>query len=279
VLVKEGDSVKKDQPLIRLGDELDTNYAAAQLELVNAQKAWDDLVNSRDAEFAQTVIDLKDAKEAYDKADNYLTYLQNAKKVPQTLNKVYLIQNQKGYEYRYKTQTFKGPAPQDWIIEAENDLVLKKSAMDDLQRAYDRLKDGPDADQLPLLEAQLNAAKARIAAFEVTAPFDGVVAQLNAKLGSSISAGQVAVTIADMSTWTVVTTDVTEIDVVKLTEGQSVTITLDAIPDMELKGEVLSIGQNYAQNQGDIVYEVTIVLTDVDPAMRWGMTAAVKFDK
>jgi len=277
VLVREGESVKKDQPLIRLGDETDTHYAAAQLELVSAQKAWDDLVNSRDAEFAQTIIDLKDAKEEYNKADDYLTYLKNEKKVPQTQTKVYLIQNQKGYEYRYKTQSFKGPAPQDWIIEAENDLALKKSTMDDLQRAYDRLKDGPDKDQVPLVEARLNAAKAGVAAFEVTAPFDGVVAKLDAKLGSTINAGQIAVTIADMSNWTVVTTDVTEIDVVKLKEGQPVTVTLDAIPDVEMKGEVLSIGQNYGQNQGDIVYEVTIVLTDVNPAIRWGMTAAVKF--
>ncbi len=277
VLVKEGQSVKKGEPLIRLGDESDTNYAAAQLELVSAQKAWDDLVNSRDTEFAQAAIDLKDTREEYKKADDYLTYLQNSKKVPQTQNKVYLIQTWKGYEYRYKTQSFKGPAPQDWIIEAENDLALKKAAFDEAQRAYDRVKDGPDAEQLPLIEARLNAAKAGVAAFEVTAPFDGVVAQLDAKTGSSISAGQIAVTIADMSSWTVVTTDVTEIDVVKLTEGQPVTVTLDAIPDVEMKGEVLSIGQNYSQNQGDIVYEVTVVLTDTNPAMRWGMTAAVKF--
>lgn len=278
VLVKEGQSVKKGQPLIRLGTDSDTNYAAAQLEFVRAQKSWDDLVQSRDSDFAKTIIDLKDAREAYDKADDYLTYLHNAQRVPQTQNKAYLIQTWKGYEYRYKTRYFKGPAPQDWIIEAENDLALKKADLEKFQRAYDRLKDGPDADQLPLLEAQLNAAKARIAAFEVTAPFDGVVAQLNAKLGSSINPGQIAVTIADMSSWTVVTTDVTEIDVVKLKEGQPVTVTLDAIPDVEMKGKVLSIGQNYGQNQGDIVYEVTVVLTNVDPAMRWGMTAAVKFE-
>ncbi len=45
VLVKEGQPVKKGEPLIRLGNESDTNYAAAQLELVSAQKAWDDLIN------------------------------------------------------------------------------------------------------------------------------------------------------------------------------------------------------------------------------------------
>ena len=278
ILVKQGQSVTKGQSLIRLGNGSDTNYAAAQLELASAQKAWDDLVNSRDADFAQAVIELKDAKEAYTKADNYLTYLNNSHRVPQTENRAYLVQTWKGYTYLYKTRYFKGPAPRDWIIEAENDLALKKADMDKAQHAYDRLKDGPDADQLPLLEARLNAAKVGVAAFEVTAPFDGVVAKLNAKTGSSISAGQIAVTIADISSWTVVTTDVTEIDVVRLKEGQPVTVTLDAIPNVKLKGKILSIGQSYSQNQGDIVYEVTIVLTDTDPAMRWGMTAAVKFE-
>jgi hypothetical protein len=46
---------------------------------------------------------------------------------------------------------------------------------------------------------------------------------------------------------------------------------------VNLKGEILSIGQNYAENQGDIVYEVTILLTDTHPNMRWGMTASVSF--
>jgi len=100
---------------------------------------------------------------------------------------------------------------------------------------------------------------------------------LNAKTGGSINAGEIAVTIADISSWIVITTDVTEIDVVKLKESQPVTVTLDAIPDTVLNGEVLSIGQGYTENQGDIVYEVTILLTDQDPNMRWGMTAVVTF--
>src|SRR5512140_2671174 len=43
VPVKEGQAVKKGDPLIRLGDESDHNYAAAQLELANSQKALNDL--------------------------------------------------------------------------------------------------------------------------------------------------------------------------------------------------------------------------------------------
>ena len=277
VLVKKGQAVKKGDPLIRLGGESDTNFAAAQVELVSAQKAWDDLLNSRGTDFAQAVIDLKNAKEDSQKAYDYLVYLKDDKRIPQTETRRILTSTPFGYQYEYKTKSLRGPAPQDWIVEAENDLALKKADLEKAQLVYDRLKDGPDADQLPLLEARLNAAKAAVAAFSVIAPFDGVVATLNAKTGSSINAGQIAVTIADTTTWTVVTTDVTEIDVVKLKEGQPVTVTLDAIPDTKLKGEVLSIGQGYSENQGDIVYEVTILLTDQDPAMRWGMTAVVKF--
>ena len=278
ITVKEGDSVKTGQSLIRLGNESDTNYAAAQLELVSAQQDLNELVNTSGSDLAQIVIELKDAKEDHKKAENYLHYLQTAQRVPQTDTKVILVQTWKGYHYEYKIKNFKGPAPQDWIIEAENDLALKKAKMDELQHAYDRMKDGVDSDQLAVLEARLNAAKARVAAFSVIAPFDGVVADLKAKDGGSINAGEIAVTVADFANWIVTTTDVTEIDVVKLKEGQPVTVTLDAIPDVKLKGQILSIGQTYSENQGDIVYEVTVVLTETNPAMRWGMTAAVQLE-
>jgi HlyD family secretion protein len=279
ILVSEGQPVQAGDELIRLGDASDTQYTAAQLELVSARKALTDLNNTAGTDLAQAVIDLKDAQEEYNKAADYLDYLQNADKVPQTQTRNILVQTWRGYEYRSKTRHFKGPAPQDWIIEAENDRNLKKAELDAAQRTYDRLKGGVDAEQLAVLEARLEAAEAGVAAFSVVAPFDGVVADLNAKLGGSINAGEPAVTVADFSQWLVQTTDLTEIDVVNLTEGQPVTITLDAIPDTSLAGEILSIGQTYAENQGDVVYEVTILLTDTLPNMRWGMTAAVHFDQ
>jgi multidrug resistance efflux pump len=278
VLAQEGQPVQKGEVIVQLGDASDTNYAAAQLELANAQQALNDLQNAAGTDLAQTVIDLKDATEEYNDAVDYLDYLQDSQKIPQTETRRFLVQTWKGYQYQTKTKTFKGPAPQDWIIEAQNDLALKKAQMDDAQKRYDRLKDGIDAEQLAVLEARLNAAKAGVAAFSVVAPFDGVVANLKAKAGSSINAGEIAVTVADFSEWLVKTTDLTEIDVVNLREGQPVMVTLDALPDVELKGEILSIGQSYAENQGDIVYEVAILLNETHPAMRWGMTAAVNFE-
>ncbi|RPJ22103.1 MAG: biotin/lipoyl-binding protein, partial [Chloroflexi bacterium] len=209
VLVQEGQAVKKGEPLIRLGDESDTNYASAQLELVSAQKALNDLQNVAGTDLAQAVIDLREAQEDYDDAVDYLDYLRNDDKIPQTESRRILVQTWKGYEYQVKTKSIKGPAPADWITEAENDLGLEKAELDAAQRTYDRLKGGVDAEQLAVLEARLNAAKAGVAAFSVTAPFDGVVANLNAKTGGSINAGEVAVTVADFSHWIINTTDLT----------------------------------------------------------------------
>ena len=279
VLVKEGEQVTKGQLLIRLGDASDTNYASAQLELVSAKQAINDLNNAAGTDLAQAIIDLKDAREAYEKADDYLIYLQNSRKVPQTETRSFLIQTWKGYEYRTKSKSFKGPAPEDWIIEARNDLALKQAELEDAQRAYDRLKGGADVDQLAVLEARLAAAEAGVAAFSVIAPFDGVVAELNAQPGSSINAGQLAVTVADFSSWLIETTDLTELDVVRLSEGQPVSVTLDAIPDAVLNGTIESISQTYEEKQGDIVYTAKVALANSHPSLRWGMTAVVKFEE
>lgn len=278
ILVKQGDSVKKGQPLIRLGDASDANYAAAQLELVSAQKALNDLLNSSGADLAQAVIDLKQAKEDYDKADDYLRYLQNSRKVPQSETKLFLETKRNSWMYVYKTKTFRGPAPEDWIIEAQNDLALKKAELDEAQRTYDRMKGGADEDQLKVLEARLDAAKAGVTAFEVIAPFDGVVADVSVHVGDQAGPETPAVSVADFDQWVVETDDdVTELEVVKLKVGQAVTMVPDALPDITINGTVESISQSFTKQGGDILYTVRIKVEAVDPRIMWGMTVEVTF--
>jgi multidrug efflux pump subunit AcrA (membrane-fusion protein) len=279
VVVQEGQTVKKGELLIRLGGESDSNYAAAQYKVVSAQKALNDLVKGSEADLAQAVIDLKEAKEALEKAEVYLDYLQRSKKVPQPETFVYHIKRREGYDIRLRTHFYKGPAPASWIAQAEDDVALKKAEVEKLQDTVDRMKEngGVDSNELAILEAQLEAAKAELAVFEITAPFDGVVAEINAKAGSSVRAHDVAITLADFSNWLVKTTDLTEIDVVELNKSDPVLVTLDALPGVEFKGTILSIGQTFTENQGDIVYEVTIQLNETHPAIRWGMTSSVSF--
>jgi multidrug resistance efflux pump len=135
-----------------------------------------------------------------------------------------------------------------------------------------------DTEQLTLLDAKLDAAKAGVASLIVLAPFDGTVAELNAKVGESVSQGSIAATVSDFSNWLVKTTDLTELEVVNLEEGQPASVELDAIPGQTLNGEVESISKTFAEKQGDVVYEVTVHLNDIHPDILWGMTAVVRFE-
>jgi multidrug resistance efflux pump len=168
----------------------------------------------------------------------------------------------------------------------ESALESAKSELAQAQKEYDKLSSGSDSGEKAVAEAQYEAARANLAAaraaladVELTAPFDGTVAGLKVKGGESVSPGQVVISVADFSGWIVKTTDLTELDVVEINEGQAVTITLDAIPDDTLDGIVQTIGQNYTEKQGDVVYEVTVELTETLPNIRWGMTAVVKFSQ
>jgi hypothetical protein len=58
-----------------------------------------------------------------------------------------------------------------------------------------------------------------------------------------------------------------------------VTLTVDALPDLVLKGTVDRISLDYIEKSGDILYTARIRLDDTDPRLRWGMTISVNFEE
>jgi len=65
--------------------------------------------------------------------------------------------------------------------------------------------------------------------------------------------------------------------VVKLSEGQPVSLVPDALPDLTLNGVISEISQAYAQQGGDILYTVRVSVKNPDPRLRWGMTVEAIF--
>ena len=128
-----------------------------------------------------------------------------------------------------------------------------------------------------VVERSLLAAQNALESAELRPPLSGTVADLNVKAGEAVNMGSPAVTIADFSNWRIKTTDLNEVDVVNIQIGQAVLVTFDALPDVELTGKVESISSTFSDTQGDVTYEVTISLGEIEPAMRWGMTALVEF--
>lgn len=284
VLAQPGDSLAAGDVIAQLVglETARAELAAAQLELASAKKALTDLQNAGSTDLAQAIIDLKDAQEEYKDAVDYLDDLQDSKKIPQTETRRILMRTWRGWYYRVKTKHFKGPAPEDWIIEAENDLALDKARMDELQRRVERLKGGVDVEQLPVLEAQLNAAQANLIAaeavielYELRAPFKGTLLSLDVNVGESVTPMLPIAFLADTSHWKVETKDLAEIDAAYVAVGDPAIVHLDAFPGEDFQGTVTEVDPVGREYLGDMTYKVTISLNEPDPRFLWNMTATV----
>ncbi len=187
VNVKAGDKVKAGDVLMKLKTtSVDPSIISAQSDLITAEQDLENAKNSSTS-LAQAVIDLKTAQEAYDKANNYLQYLQNSQKVPQSETRLFLETKRNSWMYLYKTKTFKGPAPEDWITNAQNDLALKKGQLEDAQRTYDSLKNGSNAQDVAAAQAKVDAAQATVDSMSIIAPFDGEVLYVDNQPGDVVT--------------------------------------------------------------------------------------------
>jgi HlyD family secretion protein len=124
-------------------------------------------------------------------------------------------------------------------------------------------------------EAALAQARVALADAELKAPFAGAVASLDAKEGEQVGAGVPVATLADLSAWHIETDDLTELNIVRVGEGDPVLITFDAIADLELPGKVVRIKAIGENKMGDITYTVVIIPDEHDERLRWNMTATV----
>jgi len=121
-------------------------------------------------------------------------------------------------------------------------------------------------------------AQAVLADTELHAPFGGTLVTFDAKVGEEVTPGAVIAQLADLSALQVETTDLTELNIVKVQVGDPVTLTFDAIPDLELSGKVTRIRTLGENRQGDIVYTVIVTPNQQDARLRWNMTAKVSIE-
>jgi HlyD family secretion protein len=125
--------------------------------------------------------------------------------------------------------------------------------------------------------AQANVkAKETLAQTELRAPFAGVVVALVPNLDEFVPPGVPIVRLADTSVWEIETTDLSDLSVARVREGDPVALTFDGIPGLHLTGRVIRVQGFGESKQGDIVYKVTIRPDRQDPRFRWNMTASVE---
>ena len=288
----------------------------AELELLSAQQALDAFTRTASLSTAQARIDYQDAQSQRAQLEAFWESLDLEsleEDVDEARDKVLDREDEledaqeewdKNKDLDEDNATRK--AAQEDLEEAEENLNQAQRGLEEAQRAIDGPQaaldtalaaeeearrtyemwngEGADLDQQALLEARLEAAEAGLAAAEkalegyaLKAPFAGTITDLYLEVGQLVGPEVPAAQLADLSEFEIKTRDLTELEVVKINEGQKVEILPDALPELTLMGTVERIGESFTTQTGDILYTVTISLDESDPQLRWGMTVELTF--
>jgi hypothetical protein len=86
------------------------------------------------------------------------------------------------------------------------------------------------------------------------------------------------VKLGDLTAWRLETTNLKESAISKVQAGMPVVVQFDAVPGLELKGEVERLKIIGEKVYGDVYYTAYIQLLENDPRLLWNMTAEVYFD-
>lgn len=267
--VNIGDGVSAGTVLASLEKtSLSQNIILAQSDLVSAEKDLDDLLQSGTAA-AQARVDLREAEDVLEKAQNYRDSLDEPYKFEQILYKTI---NGKTFP---TLKTIKvDEADDETKAKADQDLALAEAKYDDALRAWERIAEGPNKTDVTAAQARIDAAQATLNMAQLTAPFESTITQVDIMPGDQVSDGTLGFRIDDLS-HLLVDVELSEVDINRVGVGQMVSLSFDAILEEEYHGEVIKVGQIGNEVQGAVNFIVTVELIDADELVRPGMTAAV----
>jgi HlyD family secretion protein len=312
VLVELGDRVAEGEVLATLEQtSLPQNVILAQADLVNAQEALDDLYESfEDLALAQAQKALADAREAERDAKlnlNWLKYPASKREIEaayarlviaeKNLRRAKTVYNlfknkpeknqdrakatvaldaaQDAYDAALRAyNSASGGADEVYIAQGEANLLVAQQQVLEAEKEYERLLQGPEADDIKAAEARVAAAQATLKLSWIEAPFSGTVTMAEPMPGDTVGAGTSAFRMDDFSRL-FVDVEISEVDINRVEVGQDVLLTFDAILDKEYHGKVVEVSPVGVAQQGIVNFSVTVELEDHDYQVRPGMTAAV----
>ncbi len=279
--------------------------ATAKASLAEAQAALQRTLEGTDeqqiiaaqAEFLNAAAAVRQAQAAYDqvKGDPHIGLRPEALQLEQATNQYNAVQAR-------LTQLKKGASAADIagararvqraqaqldLLGAVNpsDVAAAEAEVRRAQAQVDLLAAGAKPETIAGAEADIASAKAAVAQAKVAlaetelkAPFAGTVAALDARGGEQVGPGSPIIRLADLTSWQIETDDLTELSVVRVADGAPASITFDAIPGLKITGKVSRVKPLGENKQGDMTYMVVIAPDQIDPRLRWNMTAAVAIE-
>jgi HlyD family secretion protein len=315
VLVQEGDAVSAGDVLARLETEdLERAVAQAELDLRQAELRLEQLqepVEEADIRQAEHAID--QAAAALRLAQMDVATILDSTLLNETLEDAQKVFDDLQHKYDARVEMYEsGKEPDYWLVDqaqerlddarlnldrirqqgnlqlqdARNEVVRAQQAQQEAEDNLEQLLEG--ADEHDVAAARLNIEAAELALDEarsnleeatLRAPLAGIVTKVNLDAGETAAPGEVILVLATLDRLQARTTDLTELDVARVVEGQPAVVTMDALPEQEFAGVVREIALQPGDYRGDVVYAVTVELADAtDAPLRWGMTALVAIE-
>jgi HlyD family secretion protein len=303
--VVEGDILADLQP-----DSLSPQVILAHTDLVNAQQALDDLL-VLDIQRTQAQLTLAQAQDALNTAVYNWRFFRLSDPNPTWYEEVSadrqlsaaedrLEDAQNAYDSLADDDPGKAAALQsvnnaqvgvelaNWLVawyegdepgEVDHALLdanvaIAQANLGSAQRAWERVANGPHPDDVAAAQARVDAAQATLDMAVIEAPFSGTITSTLVQHGDLVAPGTPAFNLTRLSPL-FVDIQVSEIDINRLQTGQDVTLTFDAVPNQTYQGRIDHVSMVGTVMQGVVNFDVTVELTEIDDAVKPGMTAAV----
>lgn len=264
--VREG---PREQELVAA--RADVANAAAALQLAQAAYdlvKWDPQIQARPES-----LQLEQATNTYEAAQGRLNALLSGATAADIAGARSQIE-----QAQAQLDALKAPARSADVAAAEAEIARAQAQLDLVESGTRPETIAAAEAEVAAAEAAVEQARAALAETELLAPFAGTLASLDAKVGEQVGPGSPVAVLADLSRWQIETDDLTELNIVKIQEGDPVLIGFDAIPDLELRGKVARIKTIGENKMGDITYTAIVMPDEFDDRLRWNMTATVVVD-
>lgn len=165
---------------------------------------------------------------------------------------------------------------QNTITNLENSLTEQQNDLADLEDGADEIDIIKATNEVTQKKLALANVQENVDNYELIAPFDGVLRDIDFKVGDNIVSDDDKYAYIENPDILEIIVLLDQIDIIGVQEGMPATIVFDALPDKTFTSEVNKINETPQESSGVISYEVSILLEREDKSILSGMTTTVE---
>jgi HlyD family secretion protein len=261
-------------------EQAEANLRAAEAQLDAAEASRDQLARGpSEAEVASAEAQVAQAWTAKEVAqDTYDTMEDEGERKEQANYDLYTAKQELAAVEASLEDLLAG-ATHEELRAARANVAAASAQRDAAQAQLDQLLAATTEEEIAEAAAQVDQAQVALELSELSlrnatlrAPFDGVVSKVNMTPRETPPTLEPPIILLDDSAFHM-TVAVDEIDVGRLREGQEVEVSVEALPEASLTGDVRSIAPVATLESGIVTYDVVIDLAPTSAPIRADMTA------